>query len=272
MKKSVKKVVSILLASSMIFMLFACNNAANKNVTNSVKDKKTFTVGFDAEYPPFGYEKDGDYTGFDLEVAEKVCEMEGWELIKQPIDWDAKDLELNAGNIDCIWNGFTITGREDAYTWTRPYCDNSIVFIVRKDSDIKETKDLKGKYVVTQAGSSGYAAIMEEENDALRESFGVLETTPDYNTAFMNLESGLCECVVVDIGVAKYQLNTKSDKFFMLEEPFTSEKYAIGFKKGNTELRDIVEKDVMELYKNGTFMDIAKKYSDYSVPDMVCLE
>ena len=83
---------------------------------------KTFTVGFDAEYPPYGYMDDnGEYTGFDLELAQAVCDMEGWELVKTPIDWDSKDMELDSGSIDCIWNGFTINGREDDYEWTQAY-------------------------------------------------------------------------------------------------------------------------------------------------------
>ena len=85
-------------------------------------ERTTLTVGFDAEYPPYGYMDDnGEYTGFDLELAQAVCEMEGWELVKKPINWDSKDMELNSGAIDCIWNGFTMNGREDDYTFSVPY-------------------------------------------------------------------------------------------------------------------------------------------------------
>ena len=85
------------------------------------EETKTFTVGFDAEYPPYGYMgDDGEYTGFDLELAQAVCDLEGWELVKTPINWDSKDMELDSGSIDCIWNGFTMTGREDDYTWSKP--------------------------------------------------------------------------------------------------------------------------------------------------------
>lgn len=88
-------------------------------------DSKTLTVGFDAEYPPFGYKDDnGEYVGFDLDLAQEVCDNLGWELVKKPINWDSKDMELNSGSIDCIWNGFTINGREDDYTWSNPYLNN----------------------------------------------------------------------------------------------------------------------------------------------------
>ena len=124
---------------------------------------KTFTVGFDAEYPPYGYRTEsGDYAGFDLDLAAEVCERNGWELVKQPIDWDAKDMELNSGAIDCIWNGFTMTGREDEYTFSKPYVDNSIVYVVRADSDIQTEADLAGKHVITQAGSSALSALQDE--------------------------------------------------------------------------------------------------------------
>ena len=72
-------------------------------------ERTTFTVGFDAEFPPYGYmDENGEYTGFDLELAQEVCDRNGWELVKQPIDWDSKDMELSSGAIDCIWNGFTM--------------------------------------------------------------------------------------------------------------------------------------------------------------------
>ena len=111
-------------------------------------DDSTLIVGFDAEFPPYGYKDDnGEYVGFDLDLAKEVCDRKGWTLVKQPIDWDSKDMELNSGSIDCIWNGFTMNGREDDYTWSTPYVDNSQVVIVKQDSEIEELADLKGKTV-----------------------------------------------------------------------------------------------------------------------------
>ena len=141
---------------------------------------KTFTVGFDAEYPPYGYRTEsGDYAGFDLDLAAEVCERNGWELVKQPIDWDAKDMELSSGAIDCIWNGFTMNGREDAYTWTEPYIDNSQVFVVASASGVQNKEELAGKVVAVQKDSSALAALNDEENAdniALRDSFEVAKT------------------------------------------------------------------------------------------------
>ena len=116
----------------------AADEATDAADETAAGDRTQLIVGFDAEYPPYGYmDENGEYVGFDLDLAQEVCDRNGWELVKQPIDWDAKDMELNAGSIDCIWNGFTMTGREDDYTFSEPYVDNSIVVVVAADSDIQ---------------------------------------------------------------------------------------------------------------------------------------
>lgn len=271
--KNFKLSVSIALLSIVGLIFISC---ANKNVATNTNEQpaaaKTFIVGFDAEYPPYGFvADDGSYKGFDLDLASEFCKRAGYEFVAQPIDWDSKDLELNSGNIDCIWNGFTVTGRENDYTWTFPYVDNSIVLVVRSDSDIQSKSDLAGKVVMVQAGSSAITAMEDEENASLRESLKALEQCPDYNSGFMNLESGMIDCLAVDIGVAKFHLNSSKNKFRQLSENLSSEQYAIGFKKGNTALRDEVQKVVSEMWKDGTFVKIANNYKDYSLPDMICL-
>ena len=115
--------------------------------TETAGNGKTFTVGFDASFPPYGYQENGEYVGFDLDLAQEVCDRNGWELVKTPIDWDAKNIELNGGSIDCIWNGFTMNGKEDAYTWTEPYIDNSQVFVVASASGVQNKEELAGKVV-----------------------------------------------------------------------------------------------------------------------------
>ena len=168
-----------------------------------------------------------------------------------------------------------MTGREDDYTFSVPYVDNSIVFVVMNDSDIKSKEDLAGKVVVTQADSSALTALTsEEDNDenlALAASFADLQQVADYNTAFMNLESGAVDAIAVDIGVAQYQLASRGDTFRKLDEPLSTEQYGIGFKKGNEELKDQVQDTLFEMYKDSTFDEIAAKYTDYNLPDMICL-
>ena len=239
----------------------------------TVSAAQKFTVGFDAEFPPYGYQDEsGEYVGFDLSLAEEVCKRRGWELVKTPIEWNSKDLELETGAIDCIWNGFTINGREDSYTWTVPYVDNSQVAVVRKDSGVSTLEDLKGKIVAVQADSSALAAFTgedaEEKNIELAKQFKELQQVGDYNSAFLNLESGAVDAVCMDIGVAKYEMEKRGDKFKMLDEHISSEEYGVGFLKGNTELRDQVQETLYEMVNDHTFSQIA---ADWGLSDAVCL-
>lgn len=236
-------------------------------------EKQEFIVGFDAEFPPYGYmDESGEYTGFDLDLAQEVCDRNGWKLVKRPIAWESKDSELTSGAISCIWNGFTMNGREQEYTWSTPYVDNSQVVIVKKDSGIQKLSDLKGKILIVQNDSSALAALTgedaSEENQALAKSLKELQQVADYNSAFMNLESGMADAVAMDIGVAKYQLSGKEDLFVMLEERLSSEAYGIGFKKGNTALRDQVQTTLLEMLYDGTYEKVAKKWG---LTDSICL-
>lgn len=233
-------------------------------------ENKTLTVGFDAEYPPFGYKDDnGEYVGFDLDLAQEVCDNLGWELVKKPINWDSKDMELNSGSIDCIWNGFTINGREDDYTWSDAYLNNEQVMVVAADAGIEKLADLEGKNVVVQAASAALDALNSDDNKELTESFGSLTENPDYNTAFMNLDSGAADAIAVDIGVAKYQLGQREEgKYVILDEPIQSEQYGIGFAKGNDELKDTVWAELLKLYEAG---EVDKLAEQYEVADMLCI-
>lgn len=229
---------------------------------------KTFTVGFDAEYPPYGYMDDnGEYTGFDLELAQAVCDMEGWELVKTPIDWDSKDMELDSGSIDCIWNGFTINGREDDYEWTQAYADNSQVIVVAEGSGIASLADLAGKTVGVQAASAALELLQGDQAD-LAGTFSGLQEFADYNSAFVELQAGSVDAVAMDIGVANYQLKTRGEGYKILDEVLNSEQYGVGFKKGNTELCEIVDKDLTKLAEDGTVAKLAEKYD---ISDLICI-
>ena len=257
-----KKLVSMLLTVAMAAtLLIGCGN-----------DDNTLIVGFDAEFPPYGYQDDnGEYVGFDLDLAAEVCERNDWELVKQPINWDSKDMELDAQTIDCIWNGFTMTGREDQYTWTCAYIDNSQVFVVKADSGIASQADLAGKNVGVQADSSALAALEDEEEGGaaeLAKTFASLTQYGDYNTGFMELESGVIDALAMDIGVAQYQIESRGDGFVMLEEKLATEQYAVGFKLGNTELRDKLEKTLLEMAEDGTVLKIAK---EWGLEDQLCI-
>lgn len=257
-----KRIFAVLVVTMLIVSLCGCGN----------KKGQTFTVGFDAEFPPYGYmDNNGEYVGFDLDLAAEVCERNGWELVKRPIDWDSKDMELSSGSIDCIWNGFTINGRESQYTWSSPYVDNSQVFVVAEDANITDFAGLAGKAVGVQRDSSALSALNDEEvpeNIELRDSFGSLTEYADYNTAFMDLEAGALDAVAMDIGVANYQIESRNGGYVILSDFLATEQYGVGFLLGNTELRDKVEKTLKDMVADGKFMEIAEKWG---LQDSVCL-
>ena len=274
-----KRLLSAVMASAMVLSLAACGGAKTETTaaeTTAEKKEETTTagttaaetaeaaggtliVGFDQDFPPMGFVGDnGEYTGFDLDLAKEVASRLGLEYKAQPIAWDSKDMELESGNIDCIWNGFTITGREDDYTWTTPYMANKQVFVVANDSDIKSQADLAGKVVEVQADSSAEAAL--KENQDLANTFGQLLTTPDYNTAFMDLEQGAIDAVAMDVIVAGYQIKQRNADFKILDDSLSEEEYGVGFKKGNTELRDKVQGALEEMAADGTLAKISDEW------------
>ena len=274
-----KRLLSAVMASAMVLSLAACGGAKTETTaaeTTAEKKEETTTagttaaetaeaaggtliVGFDQDFPPMGFVGDnGEYTGFDLDLAKEVASRLGLEYKAQPVAWDSKDMELESGNIDCIWNGFTITGREDDYTWTTPYMANKQVFIVANDSDIKSQADLAGKNVEVQADSSAEAAL--KENPDLTNTFGQLLTTADYNTAFMDLEQGAVDAVAMDVIVAGYQIKQRNADFKILDDSLSEEEYGVGFKKGNTELRDKVQGALEEMAADGTLAKISDEW------------
>ena len=280
-----KKKLALLLAATMVVTMVTagCGSKSDDQKTAKKTEKTedtsaksegdTFTVGFDANFPPYGYKADdGSYVGFDLDLAQEVCDRNGWTLEKQPIDWDSKDMELDSGTIDCIWNGFTMNGREDDYTFSVPYVDNSQVIVVADNSGIEKLTDLAGKTVGVQAASAALDLLQSEEEGGQKEladTFGALNEFADYNTAFTELQAGALDALAIDIGVAKYQLNSRGEGFKILDETLNTEQYAIGFKKGNDELCDIVNADLQKLADDGTVAELAEKYE---IADMVTLK
>ena len=227
------------------------------------KDDGTFkfTVGFDADFPPYGFKDGAEYKGFDLDLAREVCARKGWKFVASPINWDAKDMELNSGAISCIWNGFTIQGREDAYEWTAPYVDNSQVVLVKAGSQVKSLADLAGKIVGVQTDTPVQKALSKGgAKEALGATFKNIVVMPNYNQAVQELDMGGVDAVALDVGVAKRKMADLPGKFEMLSEVVMTETYGIGFKKGETALRDDVEKELRAVFADGTAAKIAEKY------------
>ena len=227
---------------------------------DSSDDISTLTVGFDQSYPPYGYVgDDGEFTGFDLDLAAEVAKRNGWDLELEPIDWDAKDTLLNSGAITCIWNGFTMENREDDYTFSAPYMLNKQVVVVRADSGIGSLEDLAGKTVLTQVDSAAEAVLNGDKAD-LTATFASLDTISDYNTAFMQLESGAVDAVACDLSIAQYQLAGK-DIYVQLDEELSKENYAVGFKKGDQALADAVTATLKDMTDDGFIEQLCEKYA-----------
>ena len=269
--KLTKKLASIaatgLMAAALV--LAGCGNQGAQAISAAADDSAnitTLTVGFDKSYPPYGFmdQKTGEYTGFDLELAKEVCKRNNWELALEPIDWDAKDSLLNSGEITCIWNGFTLEGREDDYTFSDPYMLNGQVVVVKKDSGIKSLDDLKGKVVITQTDSAALDLLQGDKKD-VADTFKKLETIGDYNTAFMQLESGAVDAVACDLSIAQYQLSAKPDAYTQLDEALSSERYAVGFKKGSQQLADKVTETLKAMDADGFVKDLCDKYASYGI-------
>lgn len=246
MKRKISLLMTMLL---LICMMAGCSDS---------KDGKKITLGFDQNFPPMGFiGDDGEFTGFDIDLAKETAKRLDMELVLQPIDWDSKDAELESGSIDCIWNGFTMSGREDDYTWTEAYMDNSQVIVVKKDSSYQKREDLKDKNIEVQKDSSAEKAVSADKDFS---GMVHVSTTSDYNKGLMDLESGVVDAVVMDEIVAGYYIEHENDNFRILDDKLSSEEYGIGFKKGNEELRDKVQETLEEMQKDGTMKKISEEW------------
>lgn len=264
-----KKKWSLIAAAAAALALAGCmlagcgSNDAAKDSANS--DTTKLIVGFDQSYPPYGFVgNDGNYTGFDLDLATEVANRNGWDIQLEAIDWAAKDTLLNSGAINCIWNGFSMEGREDDYTFTDPYMLNAQVVVVKSSSGIKSLDDLAGKNVITQTDSAAQE-VLEGDKADLAAKFAQLETIGDYNTAFMQLESGAVDAVACDLSIAQYQMSAKPGVYTQLSDELSGEHYAVGVKKGNTELAQKITDTLKAMNEDGTVKQLCEKYADYGL-------
>lgn len=259
--KKMRKFTALVAVAAMVMAMFGCGEKAADE----------FVVGFDAEFPPYGYmDEAGEYVGFDLELAEEVCNRLGMTLVKKPIDWDTKDALIDSGEIDCIWNGFTINGREDAYTWTKAYVNNSQVYVVAANAGIKSQADLGGKIIGVQKASAALDAINADDYADIKNGFDSIKEYDSYVIAFEDLAAGGIDALAIDIGVAQAQMaKREAGTYVILDDYLSAEKYGVGFKLGNTALRDKVEATLMDLYKEGYVTKVAEKYG--IDPDAICL-
>lgn len=222
-----------------------------------------FKHGFDKDFPPYAQlGDDGKTTGFDIELAQAVCDYYGWEYKAVPFSWEVKTAELNAGSCDCIWSGFTMNNKEDKYLWSKPYSNNEQMIMVRSDSDIKSLNDLAGKIVAVQIDTSAFDMLDSGAQKELRATFGDLQVEPDYPTACNDLKAGAVDAVAID-KTAGDHLMKKNKNLKYLGETLGTEQYGVAFRKGDTELCKMVNDALDALSANGTVAKLLEK-EEYS--------
>jgi polar amino acid transport system substrate-binding protein len=289
-----KKLLIALLAVVLVFSFAACSN--NQNVAESpaaqepapaeeiikpavaevpaeepeqavdeswtmIEDKGSFILGFDAGFAPMGFKDDsGEYVGFDIDLAKEVASRLGLEIVYQPIDWDAKVLELDAGNIDMIWNGLTITEeRKKEILFSDPYMNNQQIIVVAADSGINSKADLAGKIVAAQVESSAMEAIRAEPD--VMDSFTELIESPDYVEALTELKNGTVDAVVVDEMTGRYYVLAGSEgAYIVLDDTFGEEQYGIGFRLKDVAFRNMIQETLDAMIADGTAASISDKW------------
>ena len=255
-----KKLIALLLAVMMLAALTACGGSGD----SAAKEDFTFVHGFDLDFPPYSYlNDDGSVGGFDVELAQAVCDYLGWNYEPHPFNWDAKDAELSSGACDCIWSGFTLNGREDDYTWSIVYSDNTQMIMVAEDSGITTLDDLAGKIVGVQTATSAYDMLndYEEGQGELADTFADLQVYETYTVAFNDLQAGGIDAIAIDVTTGQF-LMSDTDGYTFLDETLGSEQYAIGFRKGDEDLRDQVNEALQALAADGTYDAIGQNYPE----------
>ncbi len=259
----IKKVAVLMLAISLLLLIGGCAaNEAKDTSWEKAKEKGVFVLGFDENFPPMGFiDENKEHVGFDIDLAREATKRAGLELKLQPIDWSAKEQELNSGNIDCIWNGLTMNpDREEAMGFTRPYLANKQVLVVRADSGITTPADLNGKAVALQAGSSAAEALDKATDFKATIKDGKPIELKENLTALMDLESGGVDAVLMDEIVARYYITTSGKALVVLDEAIASEKYGIAFRRGDYALRGKINKALDDMCNDGTMAEISKKW------------
>lgn len=249
-----------------LFITFAFSLLGFSNQTTTLKtthDRNTVVIGYDNSFVPMGFlDEDNNAVGFDIDLAKEVFSRVNMKVKFQNIDWAMKDTELNSGNVDALWNGYTLTDeRKKKINYSTPYLTNKQVIVTLKNSAIHTKDDLNNKSLGTQQGSSGFEAI--EKNTKLVEN--LKDKTPilydSFDNAFRDLEYKRVDAVVADEVLARYYIShSKKNSFTILKNNFGKESFVVGFKKGNNQLRDKVNTILEEIKNDGTYNEIYNKW------------
>jgi len=264
MKNVLKAVKLLSLFVIMAALIVGCSNgnaAATSEQATKSEDKTELVLGLDDTFAPMGFrDEKGELVGFDIDLANEVTARIGVTLKFQPIDWSMKETELNAGNIDFIWNGYSITDeRKEKVAFSKPYLENSQIIVTLADSPVNTKADLAGLSVAIQAESSALDAV-KAEPDFVKSVKELVEFSTN-NEAFNDLEAGRSATLVVDEVLARYYMNQKGEeKYKVLEEDFGAEEYGVGLRKDDTELLKKLDAALDEMKSDGTYDKIYSKW------------
>lgn len=268
MKKSIfRRILTTAVAVSMLAAAGGCGNDNSSNGSSAPAEDKSletvidsgkFVLGLDATFKPMGYTDENDeIVGFDIDVAEEVCKRMGVDLVKQPINWETKEEDLNAGRIDCIWNGMSVNpSRAEEMNLSDPYMKNKMIFVVPSDSKAKSMSDLADAAIGVQNGSTAQTIL---EGSEIGNSCTIQAMATNIE-ALQQMELGIVDAVFLDSVVADYEITSGNKDYVILPDGLEEEEYAIGFRKNDQKLRDEVQKILSEMKADGTLGEISSEW------------
>lgn len=256
-----KKLLSLLLAVIVVIgcVSFAsCGEKEAKTDFETIKEKGELVIGI-TEFKPLNYKENGEWTGFETEFAQYVCEQLGVTPKFQVIDWDSKVTELKSGNIDVIWNGMTVTDKlAENMDFSTTYIKNYQVVVVKEDAKYKSTADLASLKLTCEKGSAGETAIKEDANLSKATCTPVTKQAD----ALLEVKSGSSNAAVIDYVMAKKSVGDGtdySDLKIIDGIELSSEEYGIGIRKGS-DLKAKIDDQIKAMSENGKLNEIAAKY------------
>jgi polar amino acid transport system substrate-binding protein len=294
MKQS-KKICGLLTAAALMVSASGCGlvagagpsgapasaggaSSAADDSWSKVESAGQLVLGFDKAFPPMGYvdTETGETVGFDIDMATEACKRLGIRVKFQPIDWNNKTAELDNGNVDCLWNGFSKTEeRAKQFNLSVPYMKNNQIILVKTGSSYQGLDSLVGKTVGVQSDSSAETALNDAANESFRKSLKQIVKIDDYSKAVLEIQNGTIDAIAIDEVVARYYLTKTPGAYSILQDrngkdvSLAVEDYVIGFRKGDNALKSKVEETLKEMAKDGTASKISQKWF---TKDVITLE
>ncbi|MEG2404618.1 MAG: amino acid ABC transporter substrate-binding protein [Oscillospiraceae bacterium] len=256
--KKLLKIAACTLAAATV--LTSCGAKTYSTTTADILKKGELIIGLDDTFAPMGFrEANGDLVGFDIDLAKGVCEELGVKATFKPIDWNAKEMELTSGNIDCIWNGMSITPeREKSMSLTKPYLNNKIIVMTNEGVAIADKNDLKNYNIGIQAGSAALEVVMAES--IYTDLKDKIVEYPTYDEVILDMKAGRLDCMIIDEVFGSYKNSQMNNIYGVSNIDFGDDLYVIGFRKGDKELTDAVNNAIASLIEKGTAKTISEKW------------